>query len=213
MNCKLHIKQLLNIHPSWKHSYLDLYKIAYDMPNKAQYLERMAAAMAAELDSLAENGTAKEMGGYIDLSAVGELLIGPLSLCASSGDCLWPAEAKAILNNWCQYRKDCDESPMHIAKESAKVTVNIPPLRPGDWVMVTDADSVTEMKCDAAQQSLMEYDPAVGTKEPYPSHAGQYRKYHGSVAWLFNPWTGNQRNPFDIGSDVTGLLIKEPTND
>ena len=61
-----------------------------------------------------------------------------------------------------------------------------------------------------SQNKLMKFDPAYGTPKPYPSHAAQYRKWHGQVAWLFNPWTGMQRDPRDIGSDVTGLAIVEP---
>lgn len=60
------------------------------------------------------------------------------------------------------------------------------------------------------QNSLMKLDPAFGTEVPYPSHADQYRKWHGGVAWLYNPWTGEKRHPLDIGSDVTGLLIIPP---
>ena len=62
------------------------------------------------------------------------------------------------------------------------------------------------------QQTLMKFDPAFGTERPYPSHAQQYRDWHGKVAWLFNPWTGEKRHPADIGSDVTGLLIA-PANE
>lgn len=57
------------------------------------------------------------------------------------------------------------------------------------------------------QEEVMKVDPAYGTPNPYPSHARQYRKYHGKIAWLINPWTGEKRDPRDIGSDVTGLLI------
>jgi hypothetical protein len=57
------------------------------------------------------------------------------------------------------------------------------------------------------QDTLMHFDPATGTEKPYPSHAEQWRKYHGSTAWLFNPWTGNRRDARDVGSDVHGLLI------
>ena len=62
------------------------------------------------------------------------------------------------------------------------------------------------------QESLMKYDPAEGTdyQQPYPSHAAQYREYHGKVAWLYNPWTGFKRDPRDIGSDVLGFLIEAP---
>ncbi len=58
-----------------------------------------------------------------------------------------------------------------------------------------------------SQNDLMNFDPASGQPHPYPSHAEQWRKYHGDVAWLFNPWTGGKRDPRDIGSDVLGRLI------
>ncbi|MEW8051284.1 MAG: hypothetical protein AB2754_15940 [Candidatus Thiodiazotropha endolucinida] len=60
------------------------------------------------------------------------------------------------------------------------------------------------------QQTLMKYDPATGEEKPYPSHAAQWRDYHGGDAWLYNPWTGRQRNASDVGSDVYGLLILPP---
>lgn len=60
------------------------------------------------------------------------------------------------------------------------------------------------------QQSLMVCDPATGEEKPYPSHAEQYRKYHGEVAWIFNPWTKEQRDARDIGSDIFGHLIVPP---
>lgn len=60
------------------------------------------------------------------------------------------------------------------------------------------------------QDKLMEYDPARGLPQPYPSHAAQYRKYHGESAWLYNPWTGAKRLPEDIGSDCFGLGIEPP---
>ena len=60
------------------------------------------------------------------------------------------------------------------------------------------------------QQALMVYDPADCSREPYPSHAEQWRTYHGNAAWLFNPWTGNQRNAGDVGSDPFGHLIVPP---
>lgn len=58
-----------------------------------------------------------------------------------------------------------------------------------------------------AQQALMKFDPATGQPEPYPSHAEQYRQYHGTRAWLCNPWTGTVRTAEDIGTDVTGKKI------
>lgn len=57
------------------------------------------------------------------------------------------------------------------------------------------------------QSDLMKYDPADGSEKPYPSEAKQYRRYHGKVAWLFNPWNGARRNAADIGSDTFGNLI------
>lgn len=60
------------------------------------------------------------------------------------------------------------------------------------------------------QQSLMRYDPASGEYHPYPSHADQWREWHGRMAWLYNPWTGQSRHPSDIGTDVMGHLIVPP---
>lgn len=59
----------------------------------------------------------------------------------------------------------------------------------------------------ARQDALMKFDPATGEERPYPSHAAQWRNWHGTAAWLFDPWTGKQRNAYDVGSDVYGLLI------
>ena len=57
------------------------------------------------------------------------------------------------------------------------------------------------------QDALMKFDPATGEEMPYPSHATQWRNWHGNAAWLFDPWTGKRRNAYDVGSDVHGLLI------
>lgn len=58
------------------------------------------------------------------------------------------------------------------------------------------------------QQTVMQWDPATGEPEPYPSHAAQWRDFHGHVAaWLFNPWEGGRRDALDVGSDPKGLLI------
>lgn len=54
---------------------------------------------------------------------------------------------------------------------------------------------------------LMVFDPAYGTKRPYPSEANQYREWHGNIAWIYNPYTGNMRDPRDIGTDPFGKLI------
>lgn len=58
--------------------------------------------------------------------------------------------------------------------------------------------------------SLLKFDPATGTESPYPSHPEQYRKFHGQVAWVFNPFTGKQRDAHDIGTDTFGLMIEAP---
>jgi hypothetical protein len=61
------------------------------------------------------------------------------------------------------------------------------------------------------QQTLMRFDPATGEPKPYPSHAQQWREWHGfGTAWLFNPWTGGRRNAGDVGTDVMGQLIQPP---
>lgn len=60
-----------------------------------------------------------------------------------------------------------------------------------------------------AQDALMGFDPATRERKPYPSHAEQYRKYHGNRAWLFNPWTGERRDAYDVGSDVFGKGIAD----
>ena len=57
------------------------------------------------------------------------------------------------------------------------------------------------------QEQLMKYSPDTGEERPYPSNAKQWREYHGRVAWLYNPWTGKQRDLLDVGSDVFGELI------
>lgn len=59
------------------------------------------------------------------------------------------------------------------------------------------------------QNELMKYDPRTGEENPYPSHADQFRNWHGRDAWLINPWTGASRHYSDIGSDPTGTLIDD----
>lgn len=61
------------------------------------------------------------------------------------------------------------------------------------------------------QEQLMRYSPDTGEERPYPSNAKQWREYHGRVAWLYNPWTGEKRDLRDIGSDVFGKLIVPDT--
>ena len=61
------------------------------------------------------------------------------------------------------------------------------------------------------QSDVMKFDPATGEPRPYPSHAEQWRKWHGhGCAWLFNPWTGGRRDARDVGSDIHGRLIAPP---
>lgn len=61
------------------------------------------------------------------------------------------------------------------------------------------------------QHTLMKFDPATGEPKPYPSHADQWRDWHGkATAWLFNPWTGTRREAGDVGSDIQGQLILPP---
>lgn len=57
------------------------------------------------------------------------------------------------------------------------------------------------------QNDLMKFDPATGEEKPYPSHTEQWRIYHGSTAWLFNPFNGNRRDARDVGSDCFGYLV------
>lgn len=59
-----------------------------------------------------------------------------------------------------------------------------------------------------SQETLMKFDPATGRRKPYPSQAAQWRAFHGSTAWLFNPWSGDRRAAEDVGSDVFGQLIQ-----
>lgn len=61
------------------------------------------------------------------------------------------------------------------------------------------------------QYTLMKFDSATGEPNPYPSHADQWRDWHGkATAWLFNPWTGTRRDAGDVGSDTFGMLILPP---
>ncbi len=55
----------------------------------------------------------------------------------------------------------------------------------------------------------MLFDPATGSILNLEWFSDNYRDSHGEIAWLYNPWTGRRRNPYDIGSDVLGLLIDD----
>lgn len=50
------------------------------------------------------------------------------------------------------------------------------------------------------------FDPATGKRMTSPVSADEYRMMNGQVAWLYNPWTGDKRDPRDIGTDVFGRL-------
>jgi hypothetical protein len=172
----------------------------------------------------------KTMSENIDISLVHGIFVTPLSVCAALGQPLSPSDARRILKHWNEREaEELGNKPENIVGverngvsaaaiawevKAGPVTVNIPPLGPGQRVTVSDPASGGKVLVEnMAQQNLMKYDPATGDLEPYPSHAKQYRKWHGDVAWLFNPWTGFARDPRDIGSDVRGAGIKEPTND
>ena len=61
------------------------------------------------------------------------------------------------------------------------------------------------------QETLMRFDPATGEPRPYPSHAEQWRLFHGfTTAWLFNPWHGSRRGAGDVGTDPLGRAIVPP---
>ena len=59
------------------------------------------------------------------------------------------------------------------------------------------------------QEKIMKFDPRDKSEQPYPSHAKQFREYHGIDAWIYNPWTGEERDTRDIGTDVLGAAIVE----
>ncbi len=54
---------------------------------------------------------------------------------------------------------------------------------------------------------IMIFDPTTGRLNPNPNREDEYREFFGTTAWLYNPWNGQPRDPRDIGTDVTGLLI------
>ena len=60
------------------------------------------------------------------------------------------------------------------------------------------------------QSTEMNFSPDYGKADVYPKKAQEWREFHGDVAWIYNPWTGDKRDPRDIGSDVLGLLIIPP---
>jgi len=62
------------------------------------------------------------------------------------------------------------------------------------------------------QDKIMQFSPETGEGKPYPSHAQQWRDYHGNMAFLYNPWVGNKRHALDVGSDPFGfgIVAEEP---
>ncbi|MDO3515176.1 hypothetical protein Q3P06_25150 [Ralstonia pseudosolanacearum] len=50
--------------------------------------------------------------------------------------------------------------------------------------------------------------PVSGERGPVPDDADAWREQH-RLAWLFNPWTGNQRERLDIERDRDGRLLDE----
>lgn len=58
------------------------------------------------------------------------------------------------------------------------------------------------------EKDILVFDPVSGDLAIETFSAEEYRQHHGLVAWLYNPWTGEPRDPRDIGSDVQGLLIE-----
>lgn len=57
------------------------------------------------------------------------------------------------------------------------------------------------------QNSLMRFDPQTCASRPYPSLAAQYRTFHGTVVWKYNPYTGQERTNLEIGQDVLGETL------
>ena len=108
-----------------------------------------------------------------------------------------PTETAALLRQFMDWRRDKSNwppSPMQIEKAIDAAVEMIERLDAKGWD-------------PAMQDALMKFDPATGEERPYPSHATQWRNWHGTAAWLFDPWTGKRRNAHDVGSDVHGLLI------
>jgi hypothetical protein len=207
MNLKMEIAKCIGLPPSQVDlTYMNLLACAdRNLRDGARsVLIRFGSAMAAELDEK------EERGKYFSSLPC---LLGPLTVARGMGKGLSAKDVVCTLNDWDKATEGKELSSAFITDKS-EMNVTHPPLRPGDWVKVSGPGAVIPIEASSSQQSLMKYDPATGDKDPYPSHAGQYREYHpDGFAWLFNPWTGDQRQPFDIASDVTGLLIKESSDE
>lgn len=61
------------------------------------------------------------------------------------------------------------------------------------------------------QSTPLVYSPLTGNRYISDSYtAAGHRRDHRMVAWFFNPWTGNARDPRDIDNDPLGYLILPP---
>ena len=122
-----------------------------------------------------------------------------------------------------RYLTDADRTYLAMMKneiDAGRDCANKPPFKglivESDWPEYEPTWKAIEARVTGAQpaameptmqDALMKFDPATGEERPYPSHATQWRNWHGIAAWLFDPWTGKRRNAYDVGSDVYGLLI------
>jgi ATP-dependent protease HslVU (ClpYQ) peptidase subunit len=108
--------------------------------------------------------------------------------------------------------RDYAISAMHFGKSAIEAVqfASIFNLGTGSEVdSLTLQDSVDNKKTE--QQHLpMIFDPATGLGIIGINIADEYRKWHGNKAWLYNPWTGEPRDPRDIASNVFGQLIIPP---
>lgn len=66
----------------------------------------------------------------------------------------------------------------------------------------------TRLVTTRRDKGIILFDPVSGNVSKDIFTLEEYRQHHGLVAWLYNPWTGEPRDPRDIGSDVQGLLIE-----
>lgn len=57
------------------------------------------------------------------------------------------------------------------------------------------------------QRHPMKYDPATGKPNPAIADAAEWRERNNNTAWLYDPWTGIQREAWKVGSDPFGLMV------
>ncbi|MGP1715597.1 MAG: hypothetical protein ACTS9Y_00325 [Methylophilus sp.] len=57
------------------------------------------------------------------------------------------------------------------------------------------------------QRLPMKFDPATGKPNPIITDAAAWREKNHKTAWLFDPWTGLQREAWKVGSDTYGLMV------